>query len=87
MNPITDPSMRRFAVVIAGTLATTLNKRLGLELSPDTIAELLLFLGAYIVAGNAKAAVEAKAAAAGQAAAATVATPADAAAVLGGKAS
>ena len=80
MNPILEGSNRRLFAAVAGVVATVGNKKLGLDLEPDAIMELLLFLATYITASNAKAIADARAK--GQAAAATVVTPADAVAVL-----
>jgi hypothetical protein len=81
MNPLSDPSQRRFLALVAGLAAAALNKRLGLEIAPDTLMEMLVLVGGYVVAGNAKAIAEANAA--GKAAAAGITTPEQAAAELG----
>lgn len=62
MNPLADPSNRRLLAMVAGVVATVGNRKLGLDLEPDQVLELLTFLGGYIVASNAKAIAEARAA-------------------------
>lgn len=68
MNPLADPSQRRFLALVAGLAAASLNKRLGLDIAPDTLMEMLALVAGYVVAGNAKAIAEARAAGAGAAA-------------------
>ena len=68
-NPLSSASNRRFLALIAGLIAGVGNKKLGLDLTPAEVTELLLFLGTYIVASNGKEALVKKANAAGQVAA------------------
>lgn len=72
MNPITDPSLRRYSVLLAGVIATLGNKNLGLDLDPNQLSEFLLFLGTYILASNGKEAIVARANASAKAAAEAV---------------
>ena len=82
MNPLADPSLRRFFLTIAGLIAAAGNKRLGLDLTAEEVLAVIGLVMTYIASSNWKQ-VKTEAAAAGTAAAATVTTPADAAAVLG----
>lgn len=82
MNPLTDPSLRRFFLTLSGLVAAAGNKRLGLELTPEEVFAIITLIITYVTSSNWKQ-VKESAAASGAAAAATVVTPADAAAVLG----
>lgn len=82
MNPLTDPSLRRFLLTIAGIIAAAGNKRLGLDMTPEEVLSVITLIMTVVVSSNWKQ-VKTEAAAAGTSAAANVITPADAAAVLG----
>lgn len=73
MNPIADPSNRRFIAFLAALIIGALNKKLGLDLSEVEMAELLAFVLAYIGQSTVKELKKAKAA--GEAAAAEVDSP------------
>lgn len=77
-NPLADPSMRRFLLALAGTIATVGNKKLGLGLEPNEVLELLVFLGGVIAASNMKAIADARASGAAAAAGVVAGPKADA---------
>ena len=68
----TDPSQRRNVLALASVVSVAGNKKLGLDMSPETIMELLVFVGGIIAASQTKEAVVARANAAGVAAAAVI---------------
>ena len=76
-----NPSLKRLGVTVAGSAAIALNKKFGLGLDATDI----MTLGGIVVTYLAQSAVVQKARLAGEQASAAVVTPADAAAVLGGK--
>lgn len=76
-----NPSLKRLAVAAAGSAAIALNKKLGLGLDATDV----MTLGGIVIAFLAQSAVVQKAKLAGEQAAAAIVTPADAAALLGGK--
>lgn len=82
MNPLADPSLRRFFLTIAGIIAAAGNKRLGLDMTPEEVLSVITLIMTVVVSSNWKQ-VKLDAAAAGTQAAGAVTTPADAAAVLG----
>lgn len=81
MNPIENPSNRRFIAFAVGVFVVAMNKKLGLNLDVADQATLVAFITGYIAQSTVK---ELKQAALdGQAAAAAVTTPAEALKVMG----
>ena len=78
----TDPSMRRHTLALAGVVAVAGNQRLNLGLTPESVLELLTFIGGVIAASTTKEAVIKRAEAAAVIAVAKVAPGADADAVV-----
>lgn len=77
LEKFTSPADRQMFLMLIGIAVTALNKKLGLELDPTAIGEMLGAIVAAVVASKA-----ANAHVAGKEAAAKVATVTDAAAVL-----
>lgn len=72
MGELNTGSNRRFVAMIAAVITVFGNKKLGLDLDPTEVTELLIVLGGYIVASNSKEAIVERAKAAGKTAADTI---------------
>lgn len=81
MNPLADPSLRRYLLALGGFIAAVGNKKLGLDLTPEQVTELLIFLGGVIAVSNGKEVMLKRAEVAGATAAAAV-TPESAAGII-----
>lgn len=72
MAELNTGSIRRFIAMIAAVITVLGNKKLGLDLDPSEVTELLVLLGGYILTSNGKEAIVERSRIAGKTAADTI---------------